>query len=441
MGGSPGTAYSGRVNKIRRVNAQMKTLPLAPAVILGLFLTLHPQVAAPQNPDPGALRCGERKPLTYAVVFDASSSLWRHETEVVDAYARILRVLAEVQCQGEARMQVYTFPDEDGEHMHEWPPLRPGGAQRALATQIAQRLLRSRTPHSDLPLVVRSIALTVRADVVFLVTDGSYYPHPLRRGETISLDAVRDSLTVLEDSIIAIARRPGTPLMFSIGVRSEHEPAIDPALRARLSAPLDGDWTWQSRNGQVIHLDTASGGALLQVLFRRRYLPVDSAFLSRFLFGEGAGAWMEKAGYRSGAGLRVGDLQGVRVEHLVALPTAGSGGAASCPDTMAAPGVQTRPAGAYGGRVFCSIPAPDPATLHRLASRSWDEFAFRQVQVPGFDSIPGRISGYHQLALDRAGERCTPRDIRQHLEEGRPWPDATARTGWMRLVRLPDRWG
>lgn len=377
------------------------------------------------------LRCGSRAPVRYAVVFDASSSLRRHHDDVVEAYTRLLQVLSEALCEGDPPMQVFAFPADGDGHMHNTLRLSPGDGQRELARQVARQLLGTTTPHSDLPLVLRSVARDVHAaDVVFVVTDGSYYPRDLR-GRHMSLDAVRDSLD-------ALAREAAVPRLFVIGVRSEQEPALDPALRARLSLHADGDWGWRPQAGPEVQLDTAHGGAMLHALFGARYQPIEELSLPRFLFAGGHGAWLRAAGYQVGGRLRISDLRGVRLEHLVAEPWADSA-TALCPRDAALSTLQSRRANAYGLREFCSIQAPDEATLERLSRERWTRFAYLQAGIPGFDSLPGNIYGYHQLALPTENGTCSPSHVEQYLGDGRAWPASVEETGWIRMVRLSDR--
>lgn len=394
-----------------------------------LLLVTGPDPAGAQNgEDAAGLKCGTRRPIRYALVFDASASLRRHQESVVEAYTRLLRVLSEALCEGDRPMQVFAFPRDGGGHMQTDLQLRPGNGQRELARQVARQLLQTRTPHSDLPMVLRSVSRDVHAyDVIFFVTDGSYYPRALH-GQEIGLDAVRDSLDVL-------AGLAKDPRLFVIGVRAEHEPALDPALRARLSPPADGDWRWGSPGGAEVELDTARGGALLHALFGPRYQPIEELSLPRFLFAGSHGAWLRAAGYRAGTAMQIGDLREVRLEHLVAERPADSA-TARCPRD---PAIEPRLATAYGLREFCSIQAPDTTVLARLAREQWSGFAYLQAQVPGFDSIPASIYGYHQLILPTEKGACTAAHVQQYLAAGRPWPDSTSETGWVRLVHLGTR--
>lgn len=405
--------------------------PLRATLCALLPVLIAGPVAAQHEEDSAGLDCGSRNPIQYAVVFDASSSLRRYQEAVVDAYGRVLRVLSEALCKGDPPIQVFAFPHDGNGHVQHTFRLEGGGGQRELARDVARRLLRTNTPHSDLPMVLRNVARDAPgASVIFVVTDGSYYPRDLGGG-SMSLDAVRDSL----DALAGIAH---DPRFLVIGVRAEQEPALDPALRTRLSSPAGGDWGWSAPGGPMVQLDTAHGGALLHALFGPRYQPIEELSLPRFLFAGSHGAWLRAAGYHRGEGLQISDLREVRVQHLVADPRADSA-TARCPRDRAFPGIVPRLAGAYGSREFCSIHAPDTATLTRLSRERWNDFAYRQAEVPGFAAIPASIYGYHQLILPAGNGSCTPADVEQHLYEGKAWPDSISETAWIRLVHLPDR--
>lgn len=372
------------------------------------------------------LRCGTRDPIRYTLVLDVSSSMRDNRAEATDAYADIIATLTTILCRGDS-LDVLGFPST-GRHRMEGLAQFGAPLSRSDARALAVRVLESGVRHTDLTMVLQSIRKDIRADVVFMATDGSFYPSDVR---SVSYRDLQDRL---HDFTGTAAPPSEGPAVYAIGVRSNAEFAIDRDLS--VDWPV-GAGAWTYLNEQEVNLRSISGTELLKAAFGGRFQAYGDGWLHALLFDRGRMVW-EALGYESPARVHLRDIQTASIEHLLFIPPDGAE-AQECP-ALAAPTARPRvqrvitaPSGRSG---FCSLAAPSPEDLSELEGLGVTRIVYRQGSPFDLSSIPGTIYGFHQIVAGLGDQRCTHRDVRTYLQRGEPWPPRGSKEGVVEIRPL-----
>ena len=160
-----------------------------------------------------------------------------------------------------------------------------------------ERVIETHTSHTDLELTLtgvhRDLLERNTADVVYLVTDGSFFPaKPGARDRT--LNAVRMRLDAL-GQYVANTLPADSVTLHVIGVNAENVHAVDEDLGASFPpVPDQRQWAWA---GQSLDLKDDKGDDLLRAVFGPRFVPSDSLSLWKLLIAQPGALWTERLGY------------------------------------------------------------------------------------------------------------------------------------------------
>lgn len=411
------------------------------ASILALLLVsvaFCPPVAATQPPE-STLNCGGRPATKYAVVLDASSSLRRHHARrdsTYRAYARVLSMVSGALCPND-QLTVYTFAKGRESQMVPLDTITADARSEEKIYEIASIEAENYTRHTDFLVAIQRIyGDLVREDgvnVVFLVTDGSFFP--LDQEQAWTVDALRSRLTDLGRYVQNI--RDSLQLQV-IGVGSDNVEAVDRDLKG-ISWPHAGDrqWVWR---GEELDLKDATGHALLEAIFDstsyRRY----SAFsVWEALVERPESAWQKDLGYTAGWGLGLHDFHDVPIRHLVFLPP-GSSGSRVCPVPATGSALFRRPQALpldTGGRVFCSLSNPTAPELNALFQAGIRNFVFLPAQPSRSNTAV--LRGLHEVVSVSQGQSCDSLVMSRHFTQGGRWPAEGEAIGSLRIINRGDR--
>jgi hypothetical protein len=339
----------------------------------------------------------------------------RNRSEAADAYTGIIANLSGVLCQGDSLL-VFGFPATATERMQAVVHIG-GRLHRRAAREAAARVLDTRVRHTDFAMVLQSIREDLTADIIYLATDGSFYPADT---DSIRYPELQERLEEFADAALALRQKP----VYALGVRSDHEYAIDPELSVEWPDGSMAAWWY---DGKPYNLHAISGSELLKAVFGAGFFHHDEAWLHSLLFARDRPMW-GSLGYESPAGVHLRDIQIASVDHVLFVAPGGME-APSCPETSSGSRVQrvsTAPSGRSG---FCSLNAPTPAEIADLERMGVTQFAYRQRPVFDLSIIPSTIYGLHQLVVGTHDKGCSHRSLRRYLQAGEPWPPEGPQAG------------
>jgi hypothetical protein len=407
--------------------------------LLLVSVAFSPPAAATQPPE-SQLDCGGRPATKYAVVLDASSSLRRHRARrdsTYRAYARILSMVSGALCRDD-QLTVYTFARGPESQMVPLDTITADARSEEKIYKIASIEAENYTRHTDFLVAIQRIyGDLVREDgvnVVFLVTDGSFFP--LDQEQAWTVDALRSRLTDLGRYVQNI--RDSLQLQV-IGVGSDNVEAVDRDLKG-ISWPHAGDRQWVWRNEELeLDLKDARGHALLKAIFdSTSYRKYSDFSVWTALIEYEEGAWQKNLGYTWGWGLGLNDFHDVPMRHLVFLPP-GSSGSRVCPTPGTGGAVRLPQALPLdtGGRVFCSLSNPTVHELNALFQSGIRNFVFLPAQPSRSNTAV--LRGLHDVVSVSQGQSCDSLVMSRHFTQGGRWPAEGEAIGSLRIINRGDR--
>ncbi|MFL5386450.1 MAG: vWA domain-containing protein [Longimicrobiaceae bacterium] len=373
------------------------------------------------------------------MVLDASSSLTdrRIVERTTATYTRILEVLSGAMCTND-RLSVYTFATDASTEMRPLASFGAGERSRDALAELAARSLHARTRHSDLsvvlPRILRDIYRQTAIKTVFLVTDGSFFPH--RRGpRRWMVDALKRRLDDLADSVESVPADTSHQI-YAIGVNSRIAPAIDSALIVRW--PSDStDRLWR-HGAATLDLRRARGDSLLSILFTKRFQRDEDFSLWSVLAGGTEAVWPVLSGYTTDLGGPLAEFANDSIEHLVYLPPPASAGhcaevrARSIDDRLRTQTVKID----LGSGILCSLATPGRAEMDALSALGVRRFALLQPSRLRITGYSAGIYGLHEVVVSVNGAACDSALGARRFAHGEGWPSPDAVAAELDLTRV-----
>ena len=389
------------------------------------------------QPGENTLACADRPPVKYAVVVDLSTSLngASLSRQTIASYQTLFSLLLTSLCEGD-EIHIYNFPDDESSNLAR---IRTGEERLDFHSLlvVADSLSNMQRGATDLRHVLLRIEDQLvenkRADVVFLLTDGSLYPYAPRRRASPSAYAAEAKLFL--DVSRRLSRDPQFPL-YVIGIGARTAFAIDRDAMKAWRVPLP-DTLRVIGYPSTFNLAKASGDALLRLAFGPRYAPVDSASLTQWIFSE-SDSWLQRArGYESVSRSGVRYLESVTVGHLIYTLSAGPERDDPCGIMRQRNGIDHFIIDMHE-RKACSVAFPSKEELRLITqalSRDTSGFHAAYLPDPSIDLrfIADTVYAMHQLVIGSRGSDCE-NVVLNHVRGGHAWPRPRAVTGRVDLI-------
>ncbi len=361
------------------------------------------------------------------MVLDASSSLRRggHATrQTEESYIDVMEQIAGLMCRGE-RMVVYPVVRDEQIRLLPVDSVLAEDVSRARLRGLAQQALGRDPGHSDILLLVdrtrEAVFSRSGTRAVFVVTDGSFYPHRVPARRDWRLQAVMDRLTDL-DRLVPRLRQDSIP-WYVVGLRADRVPAVDPELAVIWPDSAGRAW---AHGAESLDLREMSGDSLLAEVFGAAYVRQERLDLWKLMIGAPGSPWQRLLDYSNGWARGLAELRAVRMEHLMFVPEDG-GGPDACARVRYGPRAEDAPPPVQPVRVgpnrrfACSLERPTPPEIDSIVARGVAAYAFRQT--PRFHPLedPAPLYGLHEFILSADATPCPDWTLsRDALQSRRP---------------------